>query len=233
MPIAVSLPALEDEVLNHPALRHPFLRRFSRETLSLEQIRAFGLQHYQLVRVFTTYMTNLTARVPAWSETLRPVLDDEFGGHSILRSHVHLYRDFLQALGLAPRDWGSPRLQPETRGFIDAHLELTRDGDILEALGAVGPGHELAIPVMFEFIVAGLRRGGYGLSARAIEYFPEHITQDQHHRHAFNTLIEAADEPDALERVRRGALRSLELRARFWEGCTRAVFGGSAHEVRL
>ena len=217
----LNIARLERDALRHPALCHPFLKRFAAEDLSIEQIRAFGLQHYQLVRIFTTYMTNLTARMPEWAEPLRPVFDDEYGGHSILRSHVHLYRDFLESLGLKPEDWGSARLEPETRSFIDAHLELTREGDISEALGAIGPGHELSIPVMFGFIVKGLRSSA-GLTEEQIEYFTEHITQDQHHRRAFNSLIDSG----SIEGVRRGAQYSLDIRGRFWDGCTRAVFGG-------
>ncbi len=56
--------ALENEILGHEAVRHPFLSRFGSEPMTIAQVRAFGLQHYQLVKVFTTYMTNLLPKIP-------------------------------------------------------------------------------------------------------------------------------------------------------------------------
>lgn len=227
MTITAPLPGLEAEIASHPALHHPFLQRFATEPLSIGQLRAFGLQHYQLVRVFTTYMTNLIARRPDWGSSLRCVLDDELGGHTVFRSHVHLYRDFLKGLGLRDEDWGRAELEPETKSFIDSHLALTREGDILAALGAIGPGHELSIPVMFGFLLEGLRRST--ALTRELEYFSLHISQDKNHALAFDELIES-NAPDAgsLARVRQGALFSLFLRSRFWSGCERVVFDAGA-----
>jgi diaminobutyrate-2-oxoglutarate transaminase/pyrroloquinoline-quinone synthase len=207
---------------------HPFLRRFSREALRPAQLQAFGLQHYQLVRVFTTYMTHLIARMPDWTAALRPVLDDEFGQYTIFRSHVHLYRTFLKALGLKDEDWGRADLAPQTKAFIDAHLQLTREGDILMALGAIGPGHESSIPVMFPFLLEGLRRNSC-LSERELEYFTMHIKEDKEHAVAFNTLIQReARGPQALERVAAGAAYSLDLRHKFWDGLEHVVFGSQS-----
>ncbi len=220
----VSAVPLADEVRAHPALRHPFLLRFS-EGVTREQARAFGLQHYQLVRHFTGYMTNLGARRPAWGQALRPVLDDELGGHTIFRSHVHLYRNFLRSLGLDDPDWGGARPAHATRRFISGHRELTAGGDPLAGLGAIGPGHELAIPVMFEFLIRGLRQIP-GLAPN-LEYFTLHIKEDQEHARVFEGVIrqECRADASALERIRQGTLWSLERRAEFWDACRRLVFG--------
>jgi pyrroloquinoline quinone (PQQ) biosynthesis protein C len=221
------LAALEREIAAHPAVRHPFLGRFGSEKLTLEQIRAFGLQHYQLVKIFTTYMTHLFARLPESSAALRAVFDDELGQHTVFRSHVHLYRNFLKAAGCSDEDWGRAAWLEETRAFIENHLCLTRDGDILLALGAIGPGHEFSIPLMFESLLKGLRRDT-GLTANDLEYFSMHIVEDPGHAQSFNRLIASvARTAPEWARIREGALWSLELRAKFWEGCSRIVFGAS------
>src|SRR3972149_3092848 len=123
---------LEREIMASEAVRHPFLARFASEPLTIEQIRAFGLQHYQLVRVFTTYMTNLLPKIPDRDAAtlFRHVFDDEFGAVSgrdasvgqatIFRSHVHLYRDFLSALGVREEEWGRGRLLPAAPAHIRA-----------------------------------------------------------------------------------------------------------------
>ena len=228
---------LQRDILAHEAVRHPFLARFASEPLTIEQIRAFGLQHYQLVKIFTTYMTNLLPKIPDRDAAtlFRQVFDDEFGAVSgrdasvgqatIFRSHVHLYRDFLAALGVREEERGRTRPLPETDAYIRAHLALTRDDDFRIGLGAVGPGHEFSIPTMFQSLIAGIRRNT-SLTENQIEYFALHIEEDVEHAEVFNQLIARHAETDEGRRmIREGAMRSLKWRALFWDGLSRAVFG--------
>ncbi|MBI4056920.1 MAG: iron-containing redox enzyme family protein [Elusimicrobia bacterium] len=219
--------SLENEISTHPAVHHPFLKRFSHESLGLSQIRAFGLQHYQLVSVFTTYMTHLTARLsPERTSLLRGVFEDEFGQYTLFRSHVHLYRNFLKALGLRDEDWGRVPHRTETTAFIRGHLQLTREGPILKALGAIGPGHEHSIPLMFQHLLRGLRQSTL-LREKDLEYFTMHIEEDKEHAVAFKTLISAlATTPRDRAQVEEGVAYSLEMRHSFWTGCQNLVFGG-------
>lgn len=228
---------LDRDILDHGAVRHPFLQRFASEPLSLAQIRTSGLQHYQLVRIFTTYMTNLLPKIPDQdaSALFRRVFDDEFGAVSgrdasvgqatIFRSHVHLYREFLAALGVREEEWGRVRPLPETDAYIKAHLALTRDEDFRIGLGAVGPGHEFSIPTMFTSLVAGIRNNTT-LTEEQICYFTLHIEEDVEHAEVFNDLIARhAETEEGRALIRDGAMRSLKWRALFWDGLARAVFG--------
>ncbi len=218
---------LEAEIERHGAVHHPFLKRFAAEPLTVKQIQTFGLQHYQLVKVFVNYMTNLLPRIadPDAAGLFRKVFDDEFGQHTIFRSHPALYRNFLRALGLKDEEWGKVPLLPETSAYIAFHLTLTREGDVLAALGAIGPGHEFSIPLMFEYLLTGLRRNT-PLTEDDMEYFTMHIVEDKDHAEVFNALIlRHATTDDRQQSIRDGVMRCLEARRRFWDGCQRAVFG--------
>lgn len=218
--------SLEEEILHHESVHHPFLKRFSSEKLSLAQIEIFGLQHYQLVKIFVNYMTNLLPKIPDKdaARLFRTVFDDEFGQYTIFRSHPALYRNFLKALGLPDAAWGRVKHLPETMQYTEAHLELTREADFLIGLGAVGPAHEFAIPTMFEYLIQGIKKNTQ-LSDEEIEYFSFHIVQDKEHALVFNELISrhVEDEPSQ-KLLREGALRSLSYRKTFWDGLQRAVF---------
>lgn len=222
--------ALEKEVLAHPAVQHPFLKRFATEALTLRQVQTFGLQHYQLVRVFVNYMTNLLPKFPDQDgkNLLMPVFMDEFGQWTIFRSHVALYRNFLKALGHQEEDWGRVALLPETSYFIQFHLQLTREKSFLSGLGAIGPGHEFSIPTMFDYLLKGLRKN-QALSEEHMEYFAMHIEEDVEHAVIFNRTIDhyARSEADR-EEVRKGTLLSLSARRKFWDGLHRAVFENQA-----
>lgn len=194
--------------------------------MALWQLQAFGLQHYQLVRIFVNYMTNLLPRIPdPEAESLfRVVFNDEFGQYTIFRSHPALYRSFLRTLGLSDGAWGRVTPLPEVSRFIEGHLHLTREGDFLEALGAVGPGHEFSIPMMFPPLVAGIKNNTT-LTDGDVEYFTLHIEEDKEHAVVFNRLITkfvGTDEGQA--RLRRGACFSLSLRKAFWDGLNRTLF---------
>jgi pyrroloquinoline-quinone synthase len=217
---------LEEEVRAHPAVRHPFLKRFATEPLTVEQIQTFGLQHYQLVKVFVTYMTNLLPRFPdgAGNRFFGPIFNDEFGQWTIFRSHAALYRNFLKALGLEEEAWGRVHLLPETAWFIQAHLELTRSEEFLIGLGAIGPGHEFSIPIMFNDLVEGFRRNTQ-LSEKELEYFLMHIEEDVEHAKLFNEAIaQYAPDEKGQEKVRQGTLISLSARKVFWDGLDRVIF---------
>ena len=217
---------LQKEVEAHEAVHHPFLKRFSKEPLSLNQLQLFGLQHYQLVRIFVNYMTNLLPHIPDpdAGSLLRSVFDDEFGQHTIFRSHPALYRNFLKALKLEDEDWGRTKLLPEVSSFIQMHMDMTRDEDFRVALGAIGPGHEFSIPIMFSYLVSGFRNAKF-LNEENIEYFTIHIVEDKEHAVVFNTLIlRHVETPEGQEKVREGVMRSLEARRVFWNGLEQAVF---------
>lgn len=236
IPVDTFLETLQGEISVHEAVRHPFLRRFADEPLSLEQIQTFGLQHYQLVKIFLTYMTNLQARIPdpEVKRLFRKVFDDEFGAvthrspaageATLFRSHPALYRNFLRAAGLRDEAWGRVRPLPETAYYIEKHKEMTREQDLLVGLGAIGPGHEFSIPMMFEYLVIGLRKNTE-LKEDEFDYFTLHIVEDQDHAKVFNEVIGIlCPSSEDLGKIREGALQSLALRKRFWDGLERAVF---------
>ncbi|MEK7702927.1 MAG: iron-containing redox enzyme family protein [Nitrospirota bacterium] len=218
--------SLEGETLCHEAVVHPFLVRFSSDKLTTAQIQIFGLQHYQLVKVFVNYMTNLLSKIPDKDayDLFRTVFEDELGQYTIFRSHPALYRNFLRAVDAKDEDWGKVPLLPETSAFIEEHLEFTRGSDFLFSLGAVGPGHEFSIPTMFGYLVKGIRNNTT-LTEEQYEYFTCHMEQDVEHAKIFNQLIARYTETeDGQKHLRAGTMRSLALRKYFWDGLNRAVF---------
>ena len=216
---------LQSEIEQHEAVHHPFLLKFSTTQLSIEQIQTFGLQHYQLVKIFLNYMTNLQPRIPDSSAALlfRTVYEDEFGQHTIFRSHPALYRKFLKKLGLEENAWGRVKHLPEVSSFTEEHMEMTREEDFKIGLGAIGPGHEFSIPLMFNYLVKGIRNNT-ALVADDYEYFTLHIEEDKHHAEIFNELISHFDTPEERKLIRLGAMRSLEARKNFWGGLEKALF---------
>lgn len=211
------LAALRHEVEHHFAVNHPLLMRLKHVPFTRADYRIFGLQHYSLVGTFTTYLELLLVKAPSSDQKswIAKVLVDEYGEGSDGEDHAALYRGFLRATGAPEGEEYATRLHRHVTGFVGEHLRICRDEPFLVGLGAVGPGHEWAIPRMFPPIIHGLTRAGF--RPDEIRYFTLHVLQDEDHgawlEEALRTTATTAE---AQAQIRRGTLLSLAARARFW-----------------
>lgn len=218
------LSSLRAEIETHPAVNHLFLNRLATGMFSREDYRVFAENHYPLVCVFCSYLERLLVRAPD-SESklwLAKVLVDEYGEGSEGHDHSTLYAYFLKSSGGDASSRHALRVPAPATAFIETHRTLVNKEPFLVGLGAVGPGHEWAIPRMFEAVIPGLRRTGY--DEEEIQYFTLHVGQDiDHGRWLEEALERYATTADAQAQIRRGALASLEARRVFWDGVQKAV----------
>ncbi len=213
------LAALRVAVESHTAVNHPLLARVAHVPFTREDYKVFGLQHYPLVGTFTKYLEILLMRAPdsQAKQWIAKVLVNEYGEGSDNKDHAELYRGFLAACGAKPEEIEGTLLHKAIPAFIAEHLRVCREEPFLVGLGALGPGHEWSIPRMFPLIVKGLRRAKF--SPEEILYFTLHMEQDiDHGAWLEEALAVYASTQEAQDQIRRGALLSLEARARFWSG---------------
>jgi len=222
--VRVFLKELRVEIESHPGVNHLFLNRIATGMFSKEDYRVFAENHYPLVCVFCSYLERLLVRAPD-SEAklwLAKVLVDEYGEGSEGHDHATLYGNFLDASGGDTKSRHKLRVPAPAAAFIAEHRRVTAVEPFLVGLGAVGPGHEWAIPKMFDSVIPGLRRTGY--DEEEIHYFTLHIGQDEDHGLWLEeALARYASTEQAQLEIRRGALLSLEARRVFWDGVQAAV----------
>lgn len=215
---------LREEIANHPAVNHLFLNRLATAPFSRQDYRVFAENHYPLVCVFTSYLEMLLVRAPDSQSKLwlAKVLVDEYGEGSDGDDHATLYGGYLEACGGDREVQRSLPVPAPAFRFIREHREICATQPFLVGLGAVGPGHEWAIPKMFEAIIPGLRRAGF--TEHEIGYFTLHVLQDDDHGSWLEeALATYATTDEARQQIRRGALLSLAARGRFWDGVQSAV----------
>jgi len=218
---------LHDEVANNAGLGHSLLGRMDVDPKTRDDFRIFSGQHYPLVGTFTRYLELLLLNAPSSAAKiwLAKVLVDEYGERSSGADHAAHYRVFMKACGWPDSDLDTVALHPAVTGFIAEHLQMCTEQPFLVGLGAVGPGHEWAIPTMFENILKGLRQAGFAESE--IEYFTLHTLQDiDHAAWLEEALATFADTAEAQEQIRRGCLLSLAARERLWWGIADKVNAG-------
>ncbi len=218
------LKGLREEIRMHPGVNHMFLNRLATMPFTREDYKVFGLQHYPLINCFTHYMENLLVGAPNSGSKLwlAKVLIDEYGEGSEGDDHSTLYLDFLRAAGASDAELQNTVLNDYSVDFIQTHINLTTKAPFLVGLGAIGPGHEWAIPQMFTAIVPGLRRAGF--SEHEIRYFWLHQDQDEDHGAWLEeALVQFATNSEGRAQIREGAMASLDARERFWTGAQREV----------
>ena len=213
------LKELRGDVESHVAVNHPLLCRVAHVPFTRHDYKVFGLQHYALVGNFCAYLEYLLLNAPDTDakQWLAKVLVDEYGEGSDGKDHAELYLGFLQASGIDPGEELRTPLHSAVTGFVGEHLRICRDEPCLVGLGAVGPGHEWAIPKMFPMIISGLRTAGY--TEEDLLYFSLHLEQDEDHGAWLEeALVRYADTDVAQRQIWRGTMLSLAARRRFWSG---------------
>ena len=220
--------------MRHPAVTHPFLHQFAQGGLAPWQLWGYASQHYRLVCFFTAYLEAIAKRTPDQEirRLVQEILEEEYmRPQQFERSHPALYRRFMRAVGFRDGEWDRVAALPATRAFIEIHLDMTLRS-WLETLGAVGPGHEWAIPQMFPWLVQGIERS-LKLDPAALEYFRLHIELDVKHGQVLERCLVRWTKSEAdRDEIRRGALRSLEARAAFWGALAEQLFPETAVGAR-
>ena len=221
------LAELRREIEAHPGVNHLFLARCATSPFSREDYKVFGENHSPLVCVFTNYLERLLIRAPS-SEAklwLAKVLVDEYGEGSRGEDHATLYGHFLRSCGSrVPNEQATTKVPEPAYEFVLEHRRIVTEEPFLVGLGAVGPGHEWAIPKMFASVIPGLQRAGF--TPEEILYFTLHVAQDVDHGAWLEEALAQFGQTDEKQReIRRGAMLSLEARARVLE---RRAIGGRA-----
>jgi pyrroloquinoline-quinone synthase len=225
------LEQLKREVIGHPALVHPFLERFGEGDVSEEGVRTFAIQYYRHVRVSRLYLAALISNCGHDEKlqlALAEILFDEYGHLNPDETHPALYRRFLTALDITEEEWEEPPTIPEVQLYISAHRELTRDPEIRLGLGAMGPASEWPVPPIYVRLTEGLKKA-VELSDEALEIFTSHVTMDvTHARIMMDAAAPYAEDEESQQKVREGAMRSLDARSVMLDGLHKAVYGETA-----
>ena len=225
------LEQLKREVIGHPALVHPFLERFGEGDVSEEGVRTFAIQYYRHVRVSRLYLAALISNCGHDEKlqlALAEILFDEYGHLNPDETHPALYRRFLTALDITEEEWEEPPTIPEVQLYISAHRELTRNPDIRLGLGAMGPASEWPVPPIYVRLTEGLKKA-VELSDEALEIFTSHVTMDvTHARIMMDAAAPYAEDEESQQKVREGAMRSLDARSVMLDGFHKAVYGETA-----
>jgi pyrroloquinoline-quinone synthase len=170
-------------------LRHPFLAGCADGTVTLDELRAFLVQHGKYSRYFTRYLCALLSQLDEGDDVLRLAenLTEElgFGTDAEMRTpHARIYADMLKDFDISLDAYP---VNPETQNLIDTMFMLCRQPRGTAGLGAMCLGAEGLVPAMYARIIEGFRRRDIDL--KRLEFFSIHIECDDDHAAAMHEIL--------------------------------------------
>lgn len=240
---------LAAEALRHRAVKHPYLEALGSGTLPDMRwaLADFAAQYYGYSRHFPRYLTTVMSRLedPKHQRALLENLTEESGHYEqdeldelaangiaadwiVGIPHPQLFLRFANALNVVPSKIDSDAVLCWREMF----LAVLTHGAPAEAVGALGLGTENIVRTIYQPFVRAL--GSIpGLSPRDTVFFPLHTTVDDHHQETLQAISASfATTTEGRVALRRGMLKSLSLRASFWDWMlARAMYPAEADFV--
>jgi len=182
---------LNDLIEQRSILKHPFYRAWAVGLLSKEDLQRYACQYYHHVRAFPTYVAGIIANCenPRPRTILLENLNDEEGSTP---SHLDLWVNFGQSLGLSRSEMENSEVYAETRQFVETFKDLTRNSSASIGAAALYT-YESQIPAVAHEKIEGLKKYDYA-SSLDVTFFAVH--QDADVRHTQGLLGVMAAESD-------------------------------------
>ena len=181
------LDRLDQQIAARHLLTHPFYLAWTRGELSRETLADYAQQYYQHVAAFPTYLSAAHAGCEDQAvrrQLLANLIDEEAGEPN----HPALWRQFAEALGVAPNELENVASWAETAALIATFRKICRAGDTGAALAALY-AYESQIPAVSESKIDGLKKH-YGFqNDEDFRYFTVHIEADREHAAVERALL--------------------------------------------
>ncbi len=216
--------ALCDDVMVHPAVDHPYLRRLASGDLPdmHAAIRDYCHQYYFYSAEFTSYLEAVIGGLHSalHREVLRRNLEEERGhaaGEPEGIPHAELFQRFRRAAGVTPEyDAATPPCST-VLVWRDLFLQKCQSRQPGVGLAAIGLGTEMIVSKIYGHLHRAVTLHT-DMKPEDYLFLTLHIGCDDEHADDMKQIcLELAEEQACREAIRFGALSSLNLRNAFWD----------------
>ena len=221
------LTKVKDSLLDHDLFLDPFIHSFSHiEELDIATAKKFAELYYPHILRTRLYQASALAICPdeRIQYVLSDILHDEYGLGNIEHSHMQQYRDFMIAVGATIKPANDYAIIPELQLYISAMEQLTRNGDWLAAVAAVGIASEWPIPKYYDLLLQGLRKIP-GIKESDLKLFTGHVELDIEHSNMIEqAILPYVNSESGQQRVTKGIELNMNARRVLHHGLYKAIF---------
>jgi pyrroloquinoline-quinone synthase len=206
------LEKIDNDIAEKNLLKHPFYLAWTRGELSKEALADYARQYYHHVAAFPTYLSAVHSKCDDQAtrrQLLSNLIDEEAGSPS----HVELWLQFAEGLGVSDPDVRQSEKATETKTLIDTFRSVCKQGSTADGLAALY-AYESQIPAICESKIDGLKKH-YGFTkSEHYEYFTVHIEADRQHSATEREMLSRYIDRRNFESVKASVNRVLDA---LWE----------------
>jgi pyrroloquinoline-quinone synthase len=173
---------IDKEVEKKSLLKHPFYKMWSNGELSLNQLRGYSLEYFQLVKVVPEMVNNIKLKMQ--ESKLRSVIEEN--QIEELR-HIDPWIRFTTSLGIHKQQLLNYLCDENTKNAVSSLGELT-EGSLDEGVCAMY-AYEMDLPNISRSKIEGLHKFYNICSADSTIYFEIHQEADIRHAETWRGMI--------------------------------------------
>ncbi len=180
---------IDNEVERRSLLKHKFYQMWSNGELSLDQLKGYSKEYFQLVKIVPKLVENVGAMQAATGNANQTAeIEQNMEEES---SHIAPWVDFSNSLGIPKEELLSYEGTDKTRKAVSSLLDLT-EKSFDEGVCAMY-AYELELPKISRSKIDGLGKFYNISSQEAINYFEIHEEADVRHANVWRKLINSIE----------------------------------------
>ena len=174
---------IDAEIEQYSLLKHPFYKAWSEGKLSLDQLKGYSLEYFQLVKQVPTLVENVSSKTR--DESLKGEISQNLREET---EHIQPWKSFALALGVSEEDLSNYSGEEKTNSAVSEIDSATRISSFEEAV-AVMYAYEKELPKISRSKIDGLKKY-YGLDSHdALHYFEIHEVADIKHAELWRSIL--------------------------------------------
>lgn len=172
---------IDSEIEKHSLLKHPFYQMWSEGKLTIDHLKGYSKEYFQLVKAVPGFVGNIASAAPSDDKNIAGNAKEE-------AEHVAPWIRFSNSLGVDSTDLQTYVGESKTNAAVEAMQKLSLSS--FETAVAAMYAYEAELPKISRTKIDGLKKF-YGLASKdATEYFEIHEEADVRHAQVWRDILQ-------------------------------------------
>jgi pyrroloquinoline-quinone synthase len=175
---------IDSEIEKRSLLKHPFYQMWTEGKLTIDHLKGYSMEYFQLVKAVPAMVQNIAAAVPSNHDIASNAREES--------DHVSPWVRFASALGVKPEELAAYKGDQKANNAVESMQKLS-SLSFEEAVAAMY-AYEAELPLISHTKLDGLKKF-YGMDGKdATEYFEIHEEADVRHAQVWRDLLKGIPE---------------------------------------
>jgi len=172
---------IDSEIEKRSLLKHPFYQMWSEGKLTIDHLKGYSKEYFQLVKAVPGFVENIASTAPADDRNIAGNAKEE-------AEHVSPWVRFANSLGVDSKELQSYSGDEKSNAAVEALQKLSLSS--FETAVAAMYAYEAELPKISRTKIDGLKKF-YGLAGKdATEYFEIHEEADVRHAQVWRDILQ-------------------------------------------